>query len=84
MNPRHPLTTRSDLARFLGEAGRADEAVAQFQALLEDHHRVLGPDHPDTLTTRNNLACRLALAGRVHEAVAQSQALLEDDLRVLA
>src|SRR5437870_1547210 len=27
----------------------------RFHGLLEDYHRVLGPDHPDTLATRGNL-----------------------------
>jgi hypothetical protein len=30
--------------------------VTEFEALLTDRLRVLGPDHPHTLMTRNNLA----------------------------
>jgi Tetratricopeptide repeat len=44
--------------------GRLEEAVTQFQALLEDRLRVLGPDHPDTLATRHNLADWLGEANR--------------------
>jgi tetratricopeptide (TPR) repeat protein len=85
LGPDHPetLRTRNNLARWLGEAGRVEEAVSQFQALLEDHRRVLGPDHPETLWTRSDLGRFLGGAGRVDEAVSQFQALLEDDLRVL-
>jgi len=50
------LACRAELARWLGQEGRVGEAVAQFQALLADIQRMLGPDHPDTLTTRANLA----------------------------
>jgi hypothetical protein len=58
----HPdtLTTRSNLARWLGESGHVDEAVEQFRQLLDDQLRVLGPDHPNTLTTRSGLAYWLA------------------------
>jgi hypothetical protein len=41
-----------------------DEAVAEFQTLLEDRRRVLGPDHPDTLWTRNTLAFWLGRGDR--------------------
>jgi hypothetical protein len=32
------------------------EAITQFQRLLEDRIRVLGPDHPAIMRTRNNMA----------------------------
>jgi hypothetical protein len=81
----HPdtLTARNNLASWLGEVGRVGEAIDQFQALLADITRVLGPDHPDTLTARNNLASWLGEAGRVGEAIDQFQALLADRIRVL-
>ncbi|MEW1736034.1 tetratricopeptide repeat protein [Nocardia beijingensis] len=37
-------------------AGRLDDAMTEFEAVLVDQQRVLGPDHPDALATRNNLA----------------------------
>jgi class 3 adenylate cyclase/tetratricopeptide (TPR) repeat protein len=82
----HPstLTTRANLAHWLGEAGRADEAVAQFQALLDDERLgVLGPDHPSTLTARNNLAHWLGTAGHVEDAIEQFRIVLAERLRVL-
>jgi hypothetical protein len=58
LGPDHPdtLSTRHNLAYLLGEAGRVQEAVTEFERLLQDLVRVLGPDHPYTVTTRNNLA----------------------------
>ena len=38
------------------QVGKVSEAVALLQALLVEQHRVLGPDHPETLTTRGDLA----------------------------
>ena len=54
----HPdtLTTRSNLASWRGEAGDPAGAAADFEELLADRLRVLGPGHPDTLTTRSNLS----------------------------
>jgi hypothetical protein len=53
----HPrtLTTRHNLANWLGQSGHTDEAVKQLTTLAEDSSRVLGADHPHTLTTRNLL-----------------------------
>jgi hypothetical protein len=70
LGPDHPhtLSARHELAYWLGAAGRVDEAIPRFQALLDDRLRVLGPDHPNTLTTRHNLAYLLRKAGRVDEA----------------
>ena len=85
LGPDHPatLTTRQNLARWLGEVGKVDEAVARFDALLADYLRVLGPTHPDTLATRHNLARWLGEAGRVDEAAVRFEALLVDRTTVL-
>jgi Tetratricopeptide repeat len=58
LGPEHPetLITRSQLARWTGEAGDAAGARDQVAALLPIMERVLGPEHPDTLGTRHNLA----------------------------
>ncbi|MDR2454752.1 MAG: tetratricopeptide repeat protein [Bifidobacteriaceae bacterium] len=81
----HPdtITTRSNLAFWLGRFGRPAEAAAQFQTLLQDQLRVLGADHPDTLATRSNLASSLGLSGLAAEAVVLFRALLEDKVRLL-
>jgi hypothetical protein len=50
------LITRSNVARWTGEAGDAAGARDQFAALLPVRERVSGPEHPATLTTRANLA----------------------------
>jgi tetratricopeptide (TPR) repeat protein len=85
LGPDHPATrsTRHNLARWLGEAGRVDEAITRFQALLDDYLRVLGTDHLATLNTRYNLARWLGEAGRADEAITLFQALLDDCLRML-
>jgi hypothetical protein len=59
---------RTDLACWLCQAGRVKEAVTQFQQLLTDRTRVLGPDHSETVITRNNLAYWLHKSGRVTRA----------------
>jgi hypothetical protein len=81
----HPdtLTTRSNLARWLGEAGDPAGAAAACEALLADRLRVLGPDHPDTLLTRANLARWRGVAGDPASAAAALEELLVDRLRVL-
>ena len=58
LGPDHPhtLTTRGNLAWWLGAAGQPAQAAAQFRDLLTDFLRVLGPNHPETLTIRSNLA----------------------------
>jgi hypothetical protein len=60
LGPDHPhtLTTRSNLASWLGEAGDPAGAATAYAELLTDQLRVLGPDHPDTLTRGNLAYCR--------------------------
>ena len=70
-------------ARALSDIGELKEAIAAYEALLDDLQQVTGPDHPDTLTTRSNLAGCLGGAGRVAEATAADKALLDDQERVL-
>lgn len=57
------LTRPPHLATQLGKAGRVDEAISQFQSLLADTTRILGPDHPDTLSNRKDLDSLLADRG---------------------
>ncbi|WP_369211058.1 tetratricopeptide repeat protein, partial [Streptomyces flavofungini] len=58
LGPDHPhtLASRSNLARWRGEAGDAAGAAAALEHLLADLMRVLGQDHPDTLAARHELA----------------------------
>jgi len=51
LGPGHPdtMTTRGNLASWLGEAGQVTDAIIQFRQLLDDRTRVLGarsPRHP--------------------------------------
>jgi hypothetical protein len=50
------LTARHNLARRRGAAGGAAGAIAQLEAVLADHMRVLCEEHPHTLDVRSNLA----------------------------
>ncbi|WP_158068358.1 tetratricopeptide repeat protein [Serinicoccus sp. CNJ-927] len=81
--PDAPLDTRHAVAYWLGEDGRVKDAITEFEVLLEDRTRVLGPEAPATLITRNNLAYWLGEDGRVKDAIAQSEQLLENRTRVL-
>ena len=85
LGPDHPgtLITRSNLARWTGEAGYPAGAAAALEKLLADQLRVLGPDHPDTLITRHNLAGSGGRAGDPAGAAAALEKLLADQLRVL-
>jgi hypothetical protein len=64
--PDHPiaLRSRSSLANCYHAAGRYDEAILLFEAVLHDRERVLGPDHPDTLRNRGSLANCYQATGR--------------------
>src|SRR6266581_757178 len=48
LGPDHPdtLTTRGNLAYWLGEAGQVQQAAGQFERLLADQERLLGQDGP--------------------------------------
>lgn len=55
-----PLRARRNLAFLLGDVGRVDAAIAEYAALVNDHTRVLGPHHPETLRVGNHLATLLS------------------------
>jgi hypothetical protein len=40
-----------------------------YESVLADCHRVLGPNHPDTLTCRSDLAAAYEMDGRLDEAI---------------
>ncbi|MDG9695293.1 tetratricopeptide repeat protein [Streptomyces sp. DH17] len=85
LGPDHPdtLTTRHNLAFWLGMAGDVTGAARAAAELLNDQVRVLGPDHPDTLTNRHNLASWQGEAGDVTGAARAFAELLNDQVRVL-
>jgi NB-ARC domain/Tetratricopeptide repeat len=77
------LATRSELARWRGEAGDPGGAAAASEELLADYRRVLGPDHPDTVTIRHNLAYWRGATGDSGQAVIAFEELLAERLRML-
>ncbi|MCX4804995.1 tetratricopeptide repeat protein [Streptomyces sp. NBC_01214] len=58
MGPDHPdtLTSRNNLASWLGQTGDVREAARILTQLAADRSRILGPDHPDAAVTPANLA----------------------------
>ncbi len=41
----------------------------QYECVLADRERTIGPDHPDTIVARADLAFAYRSAGRLREAV---------------
>ncbi|MDR1513832.1 MAG: tetratricopeptide repeat protein [Propionibacteriaceae bacterium] len=77
------LTARNNIANWTGQAGRPEEALRLFQALLSDQEHVLGPTHRDTLVIRNNIAHWTGEAGQHKQALKLFQGLLPDREQVL-
>lgn len=77
----HPVVFRA--GRSLGEAGLVAEAMAYFQAAVDNCGRQLGSDHPDTLTARYELAYWRGEAGDFAGATRSQSELLADRLRIL-
>jgi tetratricopeptide (TPR) repeat protein len=77
----HPIVFRA--GRSLGEAGLVAEAVAHFQAAVDNSGRLLGCDHPDTLSARYELAYWRGEAGDFAGAAESQSELLADRLRIL-
>jgi tetratricopeptide (TPR) repeat protein/tRNA A-37 threonylcarbamoyl transferase component Bud32 len=75
----HPdtLTSRSNLAAVLRDAGRVAEAIELDETTLGLRTAKLGPDHIDTLKSRNNLALKYVDAGRMKEAIALFESTLK-------
>jgi hypothetical protein len=67
----------------LGESGLAADALAYFDELAADAHRILGPDHPDTLSARFERGYWQGECGDFAGAVAAQEVLLADRLQVL-
>jgi tetratricopeptide (TPR) repeat protein len=63
------LTARTELARALVTAGRAEDAISLYEAIADERARTQGPDDPDTLQARASLARALITAGRGGDAM---------------
>ena len=83
--PDHPatLTTRHNVAFWIGRSGHPAEALRLLNKLLPDEERIVGHDHPDTLTTRMNSATFTGQSGHPAEALRLLSELLPDMQRVL-
>lgn len=57
------IKARGEWAVVLFMAKRYPEARDAFAAILPEHVRILGPEHPTTLTVRGNVAAALTLSG---------------------
>lgn len=77
------IRIRSALARYTQESGDSEAADAMFAQLIGDCHRILGPDHPDTLTVRYQAAFQAGHAGEPARARDQLRALETDYSRLL-
>ncbi|MGW0363106.1 protein kinase domain-containing protein [Streptomyces sp. NPDC002990] len=60
----------------LSRAGRAEEALAVYEAVAEGRTRILGPDHADTLAARQEAAYEKGRLGRHREAYEIYRAVL--------
>jgi len=78
----HTLMMRHNLHRVEALRGKAEQAVASLEAVLDDHVRALGRDEPETLRTRDSLAYARGMAGDPERAVDDLEALLADAVRV--
>ena len=72
------LHSRARYRHWTGRAGNALKQLRLFSALLPDHERVLGRDHPATLTTRFNIAYFTGEAGDARGRFRLFLALLPD------
>lgn len=77
------LKVRAQRAEVLQTMGRLEESHAEWQALAEDHERLHGPDHPDTLLTRVKRAETLRKMGLRDRAVAEYGAVARQQAATL-
>jgi tetratricopeptide (TPR) repeat protein len=70
-------------ATTLAVEHRNDEAEKLLRETLDIRHRILGPDHRDTLMSMNNLANMLFLEARYGDAEKLAREALAIQLRVL-
>ncbi|PPA38132.1 hypothetical protein BF14_034340 [Streptomyces griseus] len=65
------------------EAGLYTAAVSHWRRVASDGHRLLGPEHSDTLAAQSNLALSYWRAGRTAEAIALQERVVADTDRLL-
>ncbi len=71
------LLVRSNLAFFLLEMGRHDEALAEMKPIRDRALRIFGPDHLSYLVILNNLGTAYHRLGRNEEAVPMFQEAID-------
>ncbi|MEN3616162.1 tetratricopeptide repeat protein, partial [Plantactinospora sp. ZYX-F-223] len=78
------LTTRINLAHWLGEVEGPARALSALTAVSADQARVLEPNHPDTMRTMGSLAHWRARNGDIVGAVDALKSLLKRQIRTLS
>lgn len=76
-------STRHEIARVLAAADRFDEALSMFRAVLAEHTRILGADHPLALSTKGEIAHLLRRQNRFAEASPMFLEVIESKRRTL-
>ncbi|MBL0041209.1 MAG: serine/threonine protein kinase [Xanthomonadales bacterium] len=76
-------STRHEIARSLGAMNQFDEALPAFQAVLAEHTRILGADHPLSLSTKGEIADLLKRMHRFEEASALFKDVIDSKRRTL-
>ncbi|MFD0343870.1 hypothetical protein ACFVH0_35250 [Streptomyces sp. NPDC127117] len=71
-----------NIRRFLGEAGRRQEALDAYRAPLPDVTRIRGENHPNTLPVRLNIARHTCEPSYPASSSALHEKLIEDQRRV--
>ncbi len=69
---------RAALGRFLGEAGRTEEALSQFDEAIRGHRGGDGVDDSPVRRARRSRAKALLDLGRLHEGIEELRALLTE------
>lgn len=70
-DPRSALIVWDGVARWLGEAGRPNEAVERLRRVVDQAQRLLDPHDPVVLEMKSDLVAWLGEAGRVEEALSE-------------
>ncbi|WP_017792848.1 tetratricopeptide repeat protein [Leucobacter salsicius] len=66
------------IAEWMGESGRAGDAIEELRTLLADMERLAGTHHIATLSVRRDLARQLSEVGIAEEAIGQFQTVIAD------